>query len=195
MTAVDRTRPPGRDEPVRVRFPDFERRTLACGAELYFLPTPGHPLLAAQVLLPGSADRNPPGAPGLASFVADLLEDGTESRSSTEIASEVEALGGGLASGADWNCSSVALSLLAQDAKAGLELLCDVATHPRFDAGEIDRLRRDRLGELARRLDSAAPLALAALSRTVYGPSSPYHRTLLGTAESIEGLDRPHCTE
>jgi zinc protease len=140
-----------------------------------------------QVLLPAAAHWNPADRPGLASFTADLLEEGTESMSSAEIANAVESLGGVLSSGAGWASAAVSLTMLSRDAAKGLALLTEVATRPAFENDEIERLRRERFADLSRRVDQPAALAVAVLAHELYG-ARPYGRTLIGTRASIERL-------
>ena len=142
------------------------------------------PLLTVQVLLPAAAHWNPSDRPGLASFTADLLEEGTESMSSAEIANAVESLGGVLSSGAGWTSASISLTMLSRDAGRGLALLTEVATRPAFENDEIERLRRERVADLSRRLDQPAALALAVLARNLYG-ARPYGRPLIGGRASM----------
>ena len=140
-----------------------------------------------QVLLPAAAHWNPADRPGLASFTADLLEEGTESMSSAEIANAVESLGGVLSSGAGWASAAVSLTMLSRDAAKGLALLTEVATRPAFENDEIERLRRERFADLSRCVDQPAALAVAVLAHELYG-TRPYGRTLIGTRASIESL-------
>jgi len=156
--ALDRSRPPRRRVPVGdIVFPEVRRVSLSCGSRFYMVST-SSPLVAIQVALPAGGHEDPLDRRGLAAFTADLLEEGTRSRTSEEIAERVEGLGASLRSGAGWNTGAVSLSLLAPDLDTGLDLLGEVVTRPSFDETEIERLRRERLAQVLRRRDDAAAL-------------------------------------
>lgn len=189
MTSVDRSQPP-RIPPARpVPFPAFRKKRLESGVTLYAVEAKRTPLVIAQVLMPGGGHYDPVHRRGLAAFTADLLEEGTHEHSSTEIADLVESIGGSLTTGAGWNAASATVSLLSVHAERGLQLLIEVCSQPAFDAAEVERLRRERLADILRRLDQPATLARAAFSRAVYG-DSVYGSLLVGGEGSIRALQR-----
>lgn len=186
---VDRTRPPEPGPIQTYRFPEFTRHRLDSGLEVIPARLSGAPLVELQLLFPAGADRDPAERPGLASLVSELLDEGTENRSALEIASSVERLGGRLDTGTDWNVSSAAVHVLAEDLDEGLDLLAEVATRPTFPADEVERARRNRLTDLLRRHDRPAVLAKDHFDRMVYG-SSAYGRPLAGAPEAVRAIDR-----
>jgi len=191
---VERSSPPkpGRIQPYA--FPSFSRHKLAAGLELIPVHLPGVPLVGIELLFPAGSSWDPDDRPGLASLVSGLLDEGTEARSALEIASSIERLGGRLGTGTDWNVSSITLRLLSRDLEEGLDLLAEVARRPTFPAEEVERARRNRLTDLMRRHDRPSTLAIDELYRAVYGDTT-YGRPLVGTPESIRGLDRGDVEE
>jgi zinc protease len=186
---LDRSAPPPGGPRHRVAFPPFERETLSNGLELVVASRPGVPLVDLALLLPAGGDRNPEERPGLAALVASLADEGSDRRSGLEIATEVERLGGGLASHADWNSAQVEISLLADDLERALEILFEVATLPAFPAGEVERLRSQTLTELERRRDQPALLAEEALADLLYR-GTRYGHLLQGNRASLSALER-----
>jgi zinc protease len=75
------TQRPGPSQPRPYRFPDVVRRT-AAGSEVVAAHLPGHPLAVAALLLDAGAGREPAGREGVASVLADALEEGTLARDS-----------------------------------------------------------------------------------------------------------------
>ena len=189
MTAFDRTRPPSPLADAPCRFPSFRRERLASGLTAYVLEQRRTPLVSMRLSYPWSGASDPPDRPGLAAFTASLLEDGTTTRSSREIAEQIESLGGSLASGAGWSSAAVSARVLSRDFETGLELLADVASNPAFAEAEVERQRRERLAEWLRRRDQPGALAEEAFSAAVYGVS-PYGHTLLGDESSLEAIRR-----
>ncbi|MCB1008104.1 MAG: insulinase family protein [Acidobacteria bacterium] len=191
---IDRTRPPQSGEPRTTGFPAFERTRLANGLELLLLPRAGVPRVEIALVLPAGGDRNPLELPGLASLTASLVDEGTDRRPGPRIAAEVERLGAGLSTRADWNAAELEVDLLSKDFDTGLELLAELAREPVFPEEEIERLRRLALTELLRRRDRPAILAEEALARALYR-GTPYAELLLGSEGSLARLDRTSIAE
>ena len=83
---VDRRHPPATGAAPPFSFPPFRRERLANGLDLYLARLPRAPLVSLLALYPAGGQFDPLGRPGVASFHGQLLDDGTEHRSATEIA-------------------------------------------------------------------------------------------------------------
>jgi predicted Zn-dependent peptidase len=135
----------------------------------------------------GQADA-PAATPELASFVAEILDEGAGGKGALELASALEALGASLFVGAGWDAAQIDLEVLRARFPEALRLMADVAVRPDFPAEEIERLRARRLTELARARDEARLIAANAFSALVYGEEHPYGG--LATMEATRRLDR-----
>jgi len=69
---------------------------------------------------------------GLSDMLAGLLTEGTESRTSRQIADETARMGATLTAGASSDYTTIAGSALARFNEAILELIADVTMHPSF---------------------------------------------------------------
>lgn len=187
--ALDRTVPPAAGPPEGYEFPAIDRRCLASGIELIAVPLAGTPLAAVEILFPAGGEADPVDRSGLATLVADLLDEGTEERSAVEIAAAVERLGASLQAGADWDSAQLGLRILSEHLDEGLGLLAELATRPSFPEAEVERVRRHRLTDLVRRRDQPAAVASDHLQRLIYG-DHVYGRSLVGTPASVSALDR-----
>jgi zinc protease len=190
----DRSAPPPAGPRRRASLPPFERGRLATGLELLVAPRPDVPLVETALLLPAGGDRNPPDRAGLSALVAALVDEGSARRSGLEIAAEVERLGGGLASHADWNAAQIEISLLADDFARGLEIVREITVSPSFPEEEVERLRRQTLTELERRRDQPAHLAEEALADLLYRGTA-YGAPLQGRRASLVALARGELVE
>ena len=184
-----RVAPPPPGPARRFHFPAFVHRSLLPGVDLYAARVPRAPLVSLDLILPRGGQADPPGARGLASLTADLLDEGTTRRSGPELAALVERLGGSLGSSADWDGSYVACTLLAAHLRQGLELTAEVALEPTLPAEELERLRKRRLAELIRRRSSPAALAEERLAAVLYGDGA-YGLPLIGGERDLLGIDR-----
>jgi zinc protease len=185
---VDRSAPPPPGEVRAFRFPPFVRRTLPGGLVVYASRVPGVSLVSLDLVTRAGGQHDPAGQAGLATFTAALLDEGTRQRDSLEIASWVERLGGYLYTAADWDSGYVAVALLAQHLRAGLDLVAEIALSPTFPEKEIERIRAQRQTELLRRAYDPSSLADDRLAEVIYA-GTPYASPLLGRPASLAALD------
>ena len=188
-TQLDRRSPPPAGPTIDPSFPDFDRAVIGSGLELIVCRQPGQPLVTIQYTHDGGAIYDPPSLDGLASLTAAMLDEGTELRSSTQIAEQVEARGGHLGSGCDWDAAGIQLAALREHLSFGLELVAELATVPSFPEEELERVRDRRLAELERRRSDPAALAAESFVKALYGGSA-YGHMLLGDRDSVSDISR-----
>lgn len=186
---IDRAVPPPPGELRPFRFPAFVKRSLPGGLMVYASRVAGVPLVSLELSARAGAHHDPVERPGLATFTASVIDEGTRRRDSLEIAAWMERLGGYLVSAADWDTGYVAVATLAQHLGSGLDLLAEIALTPTFPEKEIERIRLQRLAELMRRVYDPAAQADDKLSEAIYA-GTPYAAPLLGRVESLRSLDR-----
>jgi zinc protease len=189
---LDRSRAPRGGEAKVFRFPDVARGVTSGGLQLLAIRRADTPLVTLRFVNRAGGQFDPPDQGGLASLVGSLLDEGTRRRNAVAIADQVEGLGGYLVSSADWDSCSVSAGVLSEHLQFCLELVAEVATEPAFDAAETARIKALRLGELQRLLADPATLAGRAFARALYG-SHRYASSLVGTPETISGLERFDC--
>ncbi|TQK06935.1 pitrilysin family protein [Herbaspirillum sp. SJZ107] len=169
------------------------------GGEAFKLPNgltvihhynPALPLVAAELVVKSGSDANPDGHPGLAGFTAQLLQEGTATRSAPRIADEIAQLGAFLGSDSTADASTVSLLSLRSTFGAALDVMADVVQHPAFPTAEVERQRAARLGELTRQRDDPARVAAVAAAGALYGPRHPYGYGQLGTEPAIRATTR-----
>jgi zinc protease len=164
--------------------------TLANGLTVYVVERHELPIVSAELLTLAGGVANPANRPGLAGITAALLTEGTEKRTSEQIANEASLLGTDLSSFSGTDSAGLAISLLSRHLTRGLELLADSAEHPSFTAADIDRLRARRLTGLLQQQDSPIQLAVRAGQLNLFGADSPYGYDALGTADSLHAITR-----
>jgi len=164
--------------------------TLANGLTVYVVERHELPIVSAELLTLAGGAANPPNRPGLAGITAALLTEGTEKRSSEQIANEASLLGTDLSSFSGADSAGLAISLLSRHLTRGLELLADSAERPAFPAADLERLRTRRLTGLLQQQDNPAQLALRAGQLNLFGADSPYAYDALGTADSLHAITR-----
>lgn len=171
--AVDRNRLPPVGAPAPLRFPVIERETLPNGVRVRNLEHRETELVVLALLVPSGSAADPPGREGLAAFTADLLDEGTRRRSGIDLHDALGRIGGRLGVDVSSDATVLSVSALARRADDALALLTELATEPRFDPREVDRVRALRIDRIAQTRHVAAALAERAFLRSVY-PAHPY---------------------
>ncbi len=103
------------------------------------------PIVAATLFTMSGSELNPVAKPGLSSFTAGMLREGTTSRSAIKFAEDTDQIGASLDSEAGYSSAYLTLSALTWNTDPGFDLLADATLHPAFDAKEIERLRSRRV--------------------------------------------------
>ena len=151
--------PPAPAAPKSVTIPAVKEKKLANGLTVAVVERKGSPLVTIQLLVKsGAADESADKA-GLANLTASMLTKGTKTRSATQIAEDMEFLGGSLDTGAGWNNSVVTATVLADKVDPAMAILSDVVLNPAFDQKELDLLKSQTLDGLTYNLKQPGFLA------------------------------------
>lgn len=191
---LDRSRPPAAAALRPFEFPRFDSHELANGLRLFLAPSRSTELFQLELLAPGGGLFAPAQQPGLASLSAALLDEGSDRHSAMELALSIERYGGTLVTGCDWERSYIAVMMLSEHLPRAIETLSQMAVSASFPPAEVERLRQERLAEVARRQRDPSSLALDCLATALYDGSA-YGYPLVGTSASLAKLSRDQCYE
>ena len=169
-------RAPVNKEALRVQLPRPVVATLPNGLTLVLLEDHKLPTVAFSLWIRPGQLGDPNELPGLASFTADMLREGTERRSSLQIAAEVDSLGATLAANARFGASYTVVNAsgLAPNAAQILDLVSDIILHPAFAPSELASYKQREGANIEERLANAVFLGQQAFRRALYreGPLS-----------------------
>lgn len=179
---------PGPERPLHLPVP--QQFKLSNGLEVYYNERPGLPLVAATFVFRRGSGANPVDRPGLASFTARMLQQGTGTRTALQIADRAADLGTTVGTRATVDASRIGSMSLTRNFPDVLELLADVALHPTFPEAEIKRVRSERLAALVREQDEPNAVASRVYAAALYGPKYTYGYPEIGTEESLKAITR-----
>jgi zinc protease len=183
-----RATPPGPGPSSALMLPKPQQFKLDNGLTVYVLPQRQLPVVSANLIVLAGSDRNPLEMPGLASFTADMLDEGTKTRKPLDIARDLASLGATLSAGSTTDYSAVSLRSLTHTADAAFGLLADVVLNPAFPAEEVERVRASRLTQLVQQRENPTAIAQRVFNDALYGPGHPYGYTELGTQKSVQAI-------
>jgi len=150
--------------------------------EQHFLP-----IVEVHALVKSGSAQDPPEKAGLANLVASLLDEGTTSRTSKQLAEQIDFVGGALEVKAAEDYTTASVRVLKKDVELGFTLLADILQHPAFLKPEFERIRSQILGEMASDNDDPGHVAMKAFNQLVFH-GHPYRWPLNGTEESLNKI-------
>ena len=188
--SVDRTvMPQAAPEPVFTP-PTPIHRKLDNGLEIVVVEKREMPVVSLGLFLMGGATNDPADKPGLASFTSQMLQEGTESRSSQDLALAFEFIGARLSTDARREHLSLSTETMTKHWPTALDLMGDVVKNPTFPQHELDRVKRELLTDLRRSKDEPNVVADRLISGLVFELTSGYGHPLEGSEASVESFTR-----
>lgn len=188
--SFDRRKAPSKSREVSFTPPLPEKTELADGTEIFLVHKPNLPITSVGLLLKTGAINDPCDSPGLAKFTTDMLVEGTSSRTSYQIADEIEFLGSQLSKDTAREYTILSVSGLSMHLEKEISLLSDVAQHPSFPIPELKRLLAERSADLRTVGDNAELIANIASRSILYGGSSAYGHPVNGTLDSVDSISQ-----
>ena len=170
------------------------RRRLRNGLAILAQSTGTHPAVTLALTVPAGAVSDPEDRTGLAHFVSRLIDRGTASRSSTEIAEALDDRGVTLTTGVNRHLAVVNCSCLTDDAPSLIELMGEIAREPVFPPSEVETRRAEIVTAIRQDDDNPANVAADAMMELLFG-GHPYGRRLRGTAASVQDIARDDIVE
>ena len=181
--------PPPRREP-EFNPPAPSRGRLSNGLGLTVIEQRGMPIVAFGLMLNSGATADPESLPGLAGFTAQMLTEGTSSKSSQEIAAAFEFIGSRLSVDGRREYTLASAETLSKHWSTGLELAAEILRDPTFPEHELERVRREHLTDLRRGKDEPNVVAEQLMSGLVYERATGYGHPIAGTESSVAALTR-----
>jgi zinc protease len=169
--------------------PPVQRRSLANGATLQVSEQHALPMVVINIVVDAGARRDPRGKEGLAALTADLLSEGTKTRSAAQISEAADFIGAHLSTGADTDYASLSVTAVSKDLDTALTLLGDVLLHPTFPEAEVLRRREAALAALRESEDDPGLVAQRTMTQTLFR-HEPYGHLASGTPETVRTLTR-----
>lgn len=179
--------------PRPITIPTAYETKLSNGLTLVIVEDRRLPLISYRLAFRTGDAHDPPEVPGLTDLMAGLLTEGTESRTSKQIADQVARLGATLSAGANSDHTTVGASALSTFGDQILELLADVTLRPSFPENEIELTKQNTKESLKQQRAQPSFLASEMVSRVMFG-QHPYS-VIAPTPESIDATTRERLVE
>lgn len=168
-------------------FPEFKKYTLPGKLKIYFLEDNKYPVVSFKLLSHAGAFSE--SMPGVGNFTMGMLQNGTSSRSASEIYLEIDSIGAVMGSAANWDESLLSFSCLANKFDAMFDILLDCYYNPAFDSTEIERQRKKLISNIQSNLAEPDYLASIGFNRKFF-KDHPYAHPRIGHIETIKSIER-----
>jgi zinc protease len=147
------------------------------------------PLVAIRFAFAGGATQDPPGKEGLTSVVSALLMEGAGPLSGEAFKEQLSLLGARLSAETGRDAIYGGLETLTGRLGPSAELLRLILISPHFVAADFDRVKAQRLTDLAVAANNPTRIAIERWYAEAF-PRHPYSRVVDGNAESMAKLTR-----
>jgi zinc protease len=144
----------------------------------------GIPLVPPRIIEPATLSNYV----ALAESTAELMTEGAGSRTSSEMASEVESLGGRIASSANEDYAEVSAVVVSANAHRMIDLFAEVMLRPTFPQREVALYKSTRVERLTLQRQEPAFLAEEMFEKVVYD-SHPYSLSV-PTPQAVKAVTR-----
>jgi predicted Zn-dependent peptidase len=174
-------------------------RTLPNGLRVVVFPRPQLPIVQVQLEVPAGLLAEPRDRAGLAYLTAQMVRQGTTSRSTDDFTTELDTLGATLAISVTRDAALVAAGSGVAEFESVLELVSDAVVNPLFSEEAFQVVRRQIAGELGAQAQSPAALADERANLLAF-PEHPYAhptrgsiaRLLEATRDQVRDFHRDH---
>ncbi len=126
---------------------------------------------------------------GVSHFIEHMMFKGTEKRTAKQIAEDVDKIGGVFNAFTGKEATCYYIKTLSSNICKGAEILLDMLTESKFDQEEMDRERKVICEEIKMVKDTPDDDVYDTISELV-ASGNPLGRSILGTPESLAGIDR-----
>src|SRR6266849_824181 len=168
---------------------DVHSRVLGNGLKVLLVENPSVPTVSMNASVLAGARCDPDSKAGLAIMVSRLLDEGTETRTSLEIADAIESVGGAIDADGSFERIVVSAGVLTKDIDLGIELLSDLSIRPIFPQEYVDKEKERTLAEIISAQDRPQVVAGWAFNELVY-QDHPFHRPSHGYPQTVERIER-----
>ncbi len=173
-----------------IRARDIVRRVLPNGIVLLVRENHATPAVSIRGWVSAGAVFDPPERAGLASFMADAIERGTQDYSYRQINSRLDGLGATFGVSASDESAGFYGRCLTEDIDALLDIMGSVLLRPTFPAAEVEKVRGEILTGLRESRNDTQWVSEYEFFRAMFPPDHPFHLPTEGIEETVQAITR-----
>jgi zinc protease len=184
-SGADRTKRPVMTKAKELSLPDVQTATLSNGIKIFLSERHSVPVIEMAMIFDGGDAANVKSKMGLAGFTLGMMNEGTKSLSSLELAEKQERLGARIAASGGRDTFRVRASVLKANLAASAALWADVVMNPAFKEKDIKRDQSLAIEDIKRSRNNPQSIAFNILLPVLYGNDHAYGFPSDGTEKSV----------
>ena len=185
--AVDRSKMPQPGSISDADFPAYQTATLSNGMKVYLVERHDVPQVSVSMAIDtGYPSDESTIKDGLSGLTANMLDEGTKTRTALQIADEVDRLGAFVGASGGGETSMVEFSALTPTVDQVMDIWADVLRNPAFTDGDFKRIQAQTEQGLSQQLRDPNAIAQRVMSRVLWGDHHPYGHLI--SMEDISSL-------
>ncbi len=167
----------------------FQKTCLENGIKVVTEKMPHVRSVCIGIWVPTGSRHEAPEKNGISHFVEHMLFKGTDRRTSLDISTAVDSLGGEINAFTSREMTTYYIKVLDEHLDVALDILSDIFLHSRFDEKELEKERQVILEEIRMQEDQPEDHVHDLIQEVVW-PNQPLGFPVAGREESVSSIDR-----
>ena len=186
----DRSKQPTAGTNPVVKVPALYQETLPNGLKVVGTKNTEIPAVTMRLTMRGGhrLEQAMPDKAGIAQLTASMLNEGSEKYTGEQFSAALDKLGSSVSVNAGDNETTVYVQSLTKNLPATMALLDQRLLHPRFDAADFARVKKQQIELIANFANQPAVVADLTYNRLVYGPNNIAGTAVAGTTTSVGSI-------
>lgn len=186
---LDRDKAPVAGNSPTLKVPTWTKTKLANGAELIVVQKHDLPLVAVNIdFVGGSSNYEPADRTGVAALAAQMLSEGTKTKTADQLSEAQQLLGTTIVSNVGSESGTIRFTSLARKMEPAMALLSDMLVNSTFPDSSLERIRGRVLVALTQARDQPNAIAANVFATVLYGDEHPYGR--VASERSVKAITR-----
>ncbi len=169
----------------------YKEVKLSNGLKVLLVDDKALPYITYSLMIKVGAAHDPQNMPGLSSFVAEMINKGTQKLNATQIADQFGSIGAGYEADTDYDFTQINASGLSQYSDELLDVYSGIITGAAFSKDEIKRLKRQVLDAIKKSTEEPGSFSSQAYQEYLYS-AHPYSHAVIGRRQGIAPIEQKH---
>ncbi|HVJ01223.1 MAG TPA: pitrilysin family protein [Sphingomonas sp.] len=187
---ADRTQLPPAGPSPALKLPELRETKLSNGIRVVLAERPGTPTVDMTMVFDAGQAAEQHMKPGLGGFTLGLMEEGTATLTSQQLAEREALLGVRMYATSDVDTTNFMASAMTRSLPETVALWADYIRNPAFRSADLERDRALHLSGLSQSLAEPGEIAQRTFTNLIYGAKHAYGVPLEGRAEALKSITR-----
>ena len=170
-----------------LKLPNVEEIKLENGLRILFVENSKLPIVNSQLVIHTGSSIETQQNFGIANLTASMLDEGTKTKSSLEIADEIDYLGANFSSSASYDGIFISLQTLKENLDKAFEMYSEIIFSPSFPENDFERVKKEILTNLTQQKDRASTVASLVFNKILY-KTHPYSSQVSGNENTVKSI-------